>query len=318
MGTDLGGAVDIVQTTSYYPFGLVMNQYNGNTAPDYQKNKYLYNGKELQDDVFAGSSLNWFDYGARMYDPQIGRYHVQDLLAEKYYSLSPYNYVGNSPIMRIDLLGLDWYTDKDKSYQYDPNVTKDSKLKDGQTYVGKTYEVKDKNGNLITRYREDGSIFFTKDKDAINRISENDKKYDKEELGIFTDGGILVTPDYKNTKSECTPTGKEKYNYELEDNILTDASGNSFNVHGSIHTHFGDADPYPSGTTGFVGDLQYFSRRTPNKPVLTLDENGKIEGLIGKYTPEGNNRWGWLPRMSLSDFKNDQDLRQKISKYFVK
>lgn len=45
MGTDLGGAVDIVQTTSYYPFGLVMNQYNGNSATDYSKNKYLYNGK---------------------------------------------------------------------------------------------------------------------------------------------------------------------------------------------------------------------------------------------------------------------------------
>ena len=50
MGTDPGGAVDVVQATSYYPFGLVMNQMNGNTAPGYCKNKYLYNGKELQDD----------------------------------------------------------------------------------------------------------------------------------------------------------------------------------------------------------------------------------------------------------------------------
>jgi hypothetical protein len=78
MGTDLGGAVDIVQTTSYYPFGLVMNQMNGNTATGYQKNKYLYNGKELQDDVFAGSSLNWLDYGARFYDTQIGRVTTLD------------------------------------------------------------------------------------------------------------------------------------------------------------------------------------------------------------------------------------------------
>ena len=41
MGTDLGGAVDIVQTTNYYPVGLVMSQTNGNTSPTYQKNKYL-------------------------------------------------------------------------------------------------------------------------------------------------------------------------------------------------------------------------------------------------------------------------------------
>jgi RHS repeat-associated protein len=110
MGTDLGGAVDIVQTTSYYPFGLVMNQYNGNTAPGYLKNKYLYNGKELQDDVFAGSSLNWFDYGARFYDPQIGRWHSVDPLAEKNRRWSPYSYCKDNPITRIDPDGMDDYT----------------------------------------------------------------------------------------------------------------------------------------------------------------------------------------------------------------
>ena len=102
MGTDLGGAVDIVQTTSYYPFGLVINQMNGNTATGYNKNKYLYNGKELQDDVFAGSSLNWFDYGARFYDPQIGRWHVVDPKVEEYFYITPYNYPLNNPIMLID------------------------------------------------------------------------------------------------------------------------------------------------------------------------------------------------------------------------
>lgn len=120
MGTDLGGAVDIVQTTSYYPFGLVMNQYNGNTAPGYQKNKYLYNGKELQDDVFAGSSLNWFDYGARFYDPQIGRWHVADPLAEKYSSLSPYGYCANNPVLFIDPNGQEiwiYYTDEEGKKQ---------------------------------------------------------------------------------------------------------------------------------------------------------------------------------------------------------
>ena len=105
-GTDLGGAVDIVQTTSYYPFGLVMNQYNGNTATGYSKNKYLYNGKELQDDILAGSSLNWFDFGARFYDPQIGRWTTIDPLAEKSRKWSPYNYAVNNPIRFIDPDGM--------------------------------------------------------------------------------------------------------------------------------------------------------------------------------------------------------------------
>ncbi len=37
---------------------------NGNTATGYNRNKYLYYDKELQGDVFTGSSFNWFDYGA--------------------------------------------------------------------------------------------------------------------------------------------------------------------------------------------------------------------------------------------------------------
>jgi RHS repeat-associated protein len=117
-----------------------------------------------------------YDYGARFYDPQIGRFTTIDGLAEKYYEWTPYNYVGNNPIHRVDLFGLDWYTDKDGSYQYDPKVNKDTKLKDGQAYVGKTYVAKDKNGKVITNYRKDGSILYTNRVDAIKRLDSNTKK----------------------------------------------------------------------------------------------------------------------------------------------
>ena len=46
--------------------------------------------------------LNTYDYGARQYDPTLGRWDRMDPMCEKYYSVSPYAYCGNNPVNRID------------------------------------------------------------------------------------------------------------------------------------------------------------------------------------------------------------------------
>jgi RHS repeat-associated protein len=92
--------VKVLQTRDYYPFGLEMANWYMNDA---NATKFRYNGKELQDE----GELGWYDYGARFYDPSLGRWHVMDALSEWHYKNSPYQYVFNNPLRYIDPFGLD-------------------------------------------------------------------------------------------------------------------------------------------------------------------------------------------------------------------
>ncbi|MGB4847974.1 MAG: RHS repeat-associated core domain-containing protein [Saprospiraceae bacterium] len=94
-------ATEITQVTSYYPFGLKMEgayQNNGSAIDT----RYQYNGKEFNDDL----GLNLYDYGARWYDPSIGRWTSTDPLAKADPTLSPYRYGFNNPLKFIDPIGM--------------------------------------------------------------------------------------------------------------------------------------------------------------------------------------------------------------------
>ena len=83
--------------------------------------KYKYNSKEWQDEL----GLDWYDYGARNYDPALGRWMNVDRLSEKYEMLSPYAYVANNPTKFIDING-EWIYIEDKDgarYRYDNGQT---------------------------------------------------------------------------------------------------------------------------------------------------------------------------------------------------
>ena len=88
-----------VQENHYSPFGNNLVGIEKQGQPDH---KFQYNGKEKQGEL----GLNWIDYGARNYDPQLGRWHSVDPLAEKGRRWSPYNYVFNNPMRFTDPDGM--------------------------------------------------------------------------------------------------------------------------------------------------------------------------------------------------------------------
>ena len=86
----------VVEENAYYPFGLRQRR------QDYavSGNRYRYNGKEEQ------WTFGYLDYGFRMYDACLGRWHSSDPLSERDPGISGYAYVKNAPLRYRDILGL--------------------------------------------------------------------------------------------------------------------------------------------------------------------------------------------------------------------
>ncbi|MDP9957140.1 RHS repeat-associated protein [Epilithonimonas hungarica] len=106
-----------VSRNNYYPFGL--NHINitaktGHTVynPSVSFENWKYNGKELEE-------TGMYDYGARFYMPDIGRFGMYDPLAEK--TFEPYAYVYNNPVRMIDPTGMEGETSDNSGVETDAN-----------------------------------------------------------------------------------------------------------------------------------------------------------------------------------------------------
>ena len=219
------GAVQ--QTNHYYPYGGTF-AYTSTAA---NNQPYKYNGKEF--DTHAG--LNWYDYGARHYDPAIARWTTQDPLAEKYYSLTPYGYCAGNPIMYMEPDGRrSWpvkskYKGYERSYLNNFGEAKGKRLHKGLDINFKSAGNNDLGAPILATH--DGVI------SRIVRIEEGDKNAGGNRVLITSMDGAIST--YYMHLNDINPDLKENDPVQEGDIIGTmGGSGNGKESEYAVHLHY--------------------------------------------------------------------------------
>lgn len=249
--------------------------------------------------------LNWYDYGARMYDPVLCNWTSYDSKASENVDVSPLAYCANNPINAIDPDGNDWYKNANGILLWQPNVNSDTKLPRGYTYVGQSY-MDIKNG---TFYRKDGSVLFTNETLAYNRMWTLSRKVTKssyypsgkeESAFILKNRNVLVLPDNWNDSMTSKMPG-----YSLKNKTLNKGK-ESYQVVGHVHTH-----PDSNADLGPLGDDCQLAKRNLGIPFYILQGNNNVYGVI--YF--GKEKRGWANDNSLTKVSNI--LSGKISLFAI-
>ena len=247
---DQQGQLSAIQENHYYPFGmLIPSLSSSHSAGALRQNRYLYNGKELQDDF----GLGWYDYGARFYDPQIGRFHTQDRFAEKYQSWTPYQYGGNNPISFIDING-------DSIWHVNPSGYVTHSGIGARDYAG-THTLHAVNA----KGEQTGASIFVTDGGILDKLS--DVKKVKETTGWDAETGAIVE-EFDFSSYSTGPNADNSTSNEMV-NLFYFMADNSTNAEWRLHRTKDRA--YGIGTLHQAQDAprdNHFGLRTENVQMM--------------------------------------------------
>ena len=267
MVTHRGGSGPVMEVNAYYPFGALIPGLSISAWPD-KKNYYKYNGKELQEQM----GLNWLDYGARMYDPEVGRWWVPDPLAEKFYAWSPYSYCFNNPIRFID---------PDGRAPGDRFKSEIAAAKD----FGKYY-----NGPSILRNKEFGStIYYQSDGKGGGFYSytvANMGIKNKTILSIPTEGQTPVAGIHSHGAWDEENMGTK---YDSKSNVVDDDGNNNFSNRDKTYNYDKKRDGYLVTPEGSLKKYNVETAKTETISTdMPSDPNAKGEGRKNKIEPYEN------------------------------